>query len=836
MTLPRRKTIVLFALSLALVAAAVFWGGPEVPSANAAQTAPALTNLKTALGEGALAGLGNGLSAFAFVTAVLLIVYGASTFFLGIVGSFLDTVFSWNVSWNPSTIPIVLDGWIAMRDVANGIFILIVLWIAIAIIFNLDNLGGRKLLVRVIVVALLINFSLLMVSAVFGFANMLAHPFYKALGLDLNNPKSSLSTVITAKTFIHETAKGIAGTQSDQLFKQQLEQQAQSHLDAQGSSFASLWRSVGGIQETQAALPIAAAAWIGLKWFGIAAAGAIANWLVTAGVTAGAVYAFWNQGMSLIVADVFLLALLSAFVTMTVLLLLRLAAMIFIAILAPIALISMVVPRYGEKFWNQWLSYLLNWAFMAPVFYFMTYIAVLFLDRFSVAIPGNGTNGTVGFGGNVYKMLALTMFLALLWTGIITARKMGGAIADTALTFGKKLAGVGLGLGAGFLARHALPGLGKMATKTLAGINRVPLLRTSIGRSYAPKALRGVAYASRQQILDAQKRMRESGMTNAEIQQGIASGEIRNKADIAGAMLHLQSQKALRPQPGVHGYNETHQLDAKRIFKELNLDAAGFQRANPLVTRPDDYTDADIQKEIGDVRAHQTMRDSATGDYVPREISSEEAAYRLAWKRTIRAGDMESMDLDSFRDDTKIKLADGREVTKGQLMQDMLLELGSNDHLTKLGRTNSIRAQEMQAHLESPEGQHVWDIMDERKKQYFRSNLAQELAFSTPHYARPSAGSATTLFRAINPQVGFAIQEGTTGYASTPLVTGGDGVYAATPRIGSLPPGLRIEEGRIVGNVDSTAVPGRTYTHNVSIADGTGAEVTVIINITITKK
>ena len=55
-------------------------------------------------------------------------------FLLYIAGFILDNVFIYNIVLNPINMPAVRDGWLVLRDIANGLFLIILLWIAIQII------------------------------------------------------------------------------------------------------------------------------------------------------------------------------------------------------------------------------------------------------------------------------------------------------------------------------------------------------------------------------------------------------------------------------------------------------------------------------------------------------------------------------------------------------------------------------------------------------------------------------------------------------------------------------------------------------------------------------
>lgn len=72
-------------------------------------------------------------------------------------------------------------GWGVARDVANLFFIFILLYIAIAFILQLSGYESKKVLVTLIVIALLINFSLIISQTIINGSNLLANEFYDAI-------------------------------------------------------------------------------------------------------------------------------------------------------------------------------------------------------------------------------------------------------------------------------------------------------------------------------------------------------------------------------------------------------------------------------------------------------------------------------------------------------------------------------------------------------------------------------------------------------------------------------------------------------------------------------
>lgn len=99
--------------------------------------------------------------------------------------------YSLNLSRTLAQLQVVDRAWGVGRDFANIIFIFILLYIAIATILQVEGFNTKKLLTNVIIVALLINFSLVITKVVIDTSNILAVSFYNQM---TNNGANSISS------------------------------------------------------------------------------------------------------------------------------------------------------------------------------------------------------------------------------------------------------------------------------------------------------------------------------------------------------------------------------------------------------------------------------------------------------------------------------------------------------------------------------------------------------------------------------------------------------------------------------------------------------------------
>ncbi len=86
----------------------------------------------------------------------------------------------------------VIDlGWSTARNIANVFFIFILLYLAISTVLQLSGVDTRKILVNIIIVALVINFSAVFTRIAIDASNVTAVTFYNLLGTEGNAPDLS---------------------------------------------------------------------------------------------------------------------------------------------------------------------------------------------------------------------------------------------------------------------------------------------------------------------------------------------------------------------------------------------------------------------------------------------------------------------------------------------------------------------------------------------------------------------------------------------------------------------------------------------------------------------
>lgn len=87
--------------------------------------------------------------------------------------------------------------WSIVRDICNLFFIFVLLYIAISTILNTNGADVKKLLAKVIIVALLVNFSAVVPKVVIDISNIFALQFYGAMGGGNNNTATGAPDITT---------------------------------------------------------------------------------------------------------------------------------------------------------------------------------------------------------------------------------------------------------------------------------------------------------------------------------------------------------------------------------------------------------------------------------------------------------------------------------------------------------------------------------------------------------------------------------------------------------------------------------------------------------------
>ena len=353
------------------------------------------------------------------------------------VASFiLNNLLTYNIILNPSIMGPVQQGWQILRDIANGLFLIILLWLAIKIIWSIDEANSRRFIIRLIIVAFLINFSLAITGAIFGLGNALAKPF------------SDKMTTDVAAFIIDKTKLNTAQATPDDAGVKEVE-----------AAFASNGKSCGFAD----LVDIKYADKVGC----VGGNGAMAVVQGIGGFATGAINASaMKSTMQMAISDIFLLFTVITFGGAIGLLLVRIVMMVFLGVLAPAAFFLYAVPGLESQF-QKWLKQVIAWAFIAPTFYFLFYISLMVLGGMTKT-PILQAGSKLNFAANIFAFLPLIVFLVFMWSTMSICKRMAGPIADAAIKMGKAAAGIAV-TAAATAATAGVGGLALVGAKATTG-------------------------------------------------------------------------------------------------------------------------------------------------------------------------------------------------------------------------------------------------------------------------------------------------------------------------------------------------------------------------------
>ncbi len=353
----------------------------------------------------------------------------------------------------------VTNAWVVVRDFSNIFFIIILLYVAIKIILGLGGGEGKKMIAKVVIAALLINFSLFFTGVVIDASNILGLVFYnKVETLAVGDGAREYSPVLAFSGGEKDVTGGLVGNfMPSKLIGKQLVEKAKKPVTVQNTA----------IDISKDFLAITAV----LSLFGMAS--------------------------SLIIIGIIVFIIIAlAFIN-------RIATLLFLLIFSPFAFMSFAFPVLGRLEyigWDDWLKRLFKNAFFAPVFLFMLYfIFMLIKEGVEKTILGNDSQTIASFAQEVFGIFfGFNLIMLLLWFAIKFAFKASGKAGEMVVK-GAKIAGTAaLAVGTA--------GAGVLATSVVGGVAAKALGSTALkqkaagGDLFARMQLRGAEWLSKKPV------------------------------------------------------------------------------------------------------------------------------------------------------------------------------------------------------------------------------------------------------------------------------------------------------------------------------------------------
>lgn len=425
-----------------------------------------ISNQADALSIGECGTIGDATLGNCFANGILtfyeLLFFTTTQIFVVIAGLLSDIFISFSIdsSFYKSS-GFIEAGWEILRDLTNILFIFSLLLIAFKMVLGQNDSSNKKNLVKTILVALFINFSLFITYAIIDSSNLLAHTFYNRLETDTSNYSPQIT----------ETDENNESISVD---------------DGSVLNIAEYVRELG----VDKAPSLAIASQINPQRI-INGAGGETGFLVAMVLVTG-----------MAIMNIFLIYI---FLSVTLLFLGRIIGLLMLAIMSPVAFASLAIPSLRkQKYvgWDNWFPDLIKLSFMAPLYLFFLWLVATFLTNAGVLATLNkpGVNWITSII-NAYILLFIVGGLLLLAKkvtenmsgeiGALATKAVGAAIGGTvavaavAATGGAAALGGGmrvLGAGSKTAVGRAGKRLASSALRTKIDVTKIPGFSSVAGK------------------------------------------------------------------------------------------------------------------------------------------------------------------------------------------------------------------------------------------------------------------------------------------------------------------------------------------------------------------
>lgn len=345
---------------------------------------------------------GNGSAQECMGSLVYYLIFVPATYIIALAGQLFDITMAFTLSSKVLDSDFARDGWVVTRDLANMFFIFILLYIAITTILDIAGYNAKALLARLVIVALLLNFSLFATRVVIDASNILALAFYNSISV-------SSKSIDTKNS---EKLEGLFGIAPKEI-------------------------SVGFVDFFKPT-----------KLLGITNTNAQEIGKFVQNNLGKLIFVYLFSATIILVAAWVFLSIAFLFITRT-------AILWFLMATAPIAFAAIILPKTRDIF-TKWWGELTSKSFCVAVLLFFIWLITKFAETSFLKNLGAGslTNSSIESANNGFLITVLIMLLQfstliiLLLVAKQQTQKMCGAVAG----FSMNILSSGLGKAAGFLA------------------------------------------------------------------------------------------------------------------------------------------------------------------------------------------------------------------------------------------------------------------------------------------------------------------------------------------------------------------------------------------------
>ena len=365
-----------------------------------------------------------------------IILISIPAFILGIAGMFFNAMLAIGLNGDLFNADFVSTAWVVVRDLSNIFFILILLYIAIQTILGLGH-ETKKMIIHVIIMALLINFSLFSTKVVIDSSNILALVFY-------NKITSVGRTVPTTNLLEKDLSSGLAAAFNPSKL-------------ISGPFLENLKTKTQVSPPTPSGMIISRLLGLDAFYYGTKLIGYVSP--------EKHVPIELTMGIEVVSGTIMLYAAYCFFIVGLVFLT-RLIELWLLMIFSPFAFMSWSIPKLSGIAgigWEAWLKRLLTLSFIGPIFMFFLYLIFKLIDAnlFSgLRLPSENTWETI-----MFFIIPALVILIILHKATSYAKKTSGELGEAVMKYGKMVGGLALGAAAATASGGASLTVGGLASK-----------------------------------------------------------------------------------------------------------------------------------------------------------------------------------------------------------------------------------------------------------------------------------------------------------------------------------------------------------------------------------
>ncbi len=373
-------------------------------------------------------GNSNGTFVGCIAQAFYYVLFVPTSYIFALSGMFFDFTFAYSIDDGSYKTPFITQGWALIRDMVNMFFIFVLLFVAFKTILNVAHGKTKELVMNVVIIGILINFSLFAAQVIVDTSNILARVFYNDDAIKITKGGERGGSALYDKGANGEVQ--LSAALVNKINPQNLISQASkvNDMSTVGNADSASDLSSDGVRTLTAGTFI----------------------LVT------------------ILASIVNIVGIFTFLSVGLIFVARVIGLWFAMILAPLAFFTYTVPSLqNEKIfgWKSWWSDLFRLSFLAPIFIFFMYLILRFLESGMNFI---GLDNLTGAEWVIAIIIPFIFIMIMLLQAKNIAKDYAGTIGQTITNYVAAAGGFALAVGTGGAAMIGR-GMGGMAARASAG-------------------------------------------------------------------------------------------------------------------------------------------------------------------------------------------------------------------------------------------------------------------------------------------------------------------------------------------------------------------------------